>query len=140
MPILKKQVTKWVRTEDNKKTMHLRSCQLMLDGRYHSKVRTSMIPHEVHVAEADSDMILFSQLRHGLVKEAVGNRAKNNIKRHLVFSYNQFLGYSKKRSRVGRGLRTIFWLSDSGWSHAGGTFGPDALFDRCTEMSKSTHF
>ncbi len=59
---------------DNKKTMHLRSCQICEDGRYHSKGEIKHDTYEVHVAEADSEYdFIFLSVRHVTCQRSCGN-------------------------------------------------------------------
>ncbi len=109
---------------DSRKTTATKELSVdLLDGRYHSKGENKHDTYEVRVAEVDSEYdFIFLSVRHGFVKEAVETLQKNNIKGTLRFLL-QFLGYSKRGPRVGRGLRLYSGISDSGRSHAGGPFG-----------------
>ena len=48
----------------------------LLDGRYHSKGENKHDTYEVHVAEADSNMIYFSQCASWFCQRSRGNLAK----------------------------------------------------------------
>ncbi len=89
----------------------------LLDGRYHSKVRTSMILMRF-MAETDSeyDFIFFTVCAMGLSKKLW--RPCEKISKTLRFS-SAISGILEKRSKWA-GNYDIFWLSDSGWSYAGG--------------------